>query len=392
MDKVYIVSGCRTGIGSFLGQYANISAVALAATVIEEAFNRAKLQNDEVCQVIMGHVLTAGAGQNTARQAALAAKIPQDVPAYTQNMVCGSGLKAVYDGYTSIKAGESKIVICGGMENMSMAKHCVSARVGKKMGNIQMEDTVLIDGLTDATLKIHMGKTAEHLATTYGVSREDQDKFAMESQRKAQEATANDYFKDEIVGVKDAKGNLIMKDEHIRSTSLEGLAKLTPAFEKGGSVTAGNASGINDGAAALVICSEEMVWDKNLSPLARIVAFAQSGIDPIEMGLGPVKAIQKVLEKAAWSLNEVDLFEINEAFAVQSILVVKSLNIDVEKVNISGGGIALGHPIGASGARVLVTLIYNLRRTKKTKGIASLCIGGGMGIAVAIEIDAVSSP
>ncbi|GJQ66826.1 hypothetical protein Trydic_g18590 [Trypoxylus dichotomus] len=387
-NQVYILSGCRTAIGCFLGQYSNIPSVTLAATVIDEAIRRANIKREEICQVIMGQVLSTGVGQNPARQAALLAKIHQDVPAYTLNMVCGSGLKCVYEGYNAIKAGESNIVVCGGMENMSMAKHCMSGRIGKKMGNIQIEDTILVDGLTDATLKIHMGKTAEHLAKTYNVTREEQDNFALESQRKAHEATVNSYFKKEIVAVKNSKGELIDKDEYIRpSTTLEGLAKLTPAFENGGSVTAGNASGINDGAASLVICSGDVVKSKNLTPLARIVALAQSGIDPIEMGLGPIKAIQKVLEKASWSLNEVDLFELNEAFAVQSILVVKSLNIDLEKINISGGAIALGHPIGASGARILVTLVHNMIRLKKAKGIAALCIGGGMGIAIAIQID-----
>ncbi|KAK9723197.1 Thiolase, C-terminal domain [Popillia japonica] len=387
-NQVYIVSGCRTGIGSFLGQYSNISSVTLGATVIEEALKRANIKTDEIDQVIMGQVLTNGVGQNPARQAMLKVGIPLDVPAFTLNMVCGSGLKSVYEGHNAIKAGEAKIIVSGGMENMTMAKHIVSGRVGTKLGNLTLEDTILADGLTDPMIKLHMGDTAEYLAKTYNVSREEQDNFALESQTRARNATANNHFKPEIIGVKNPKGGLIETDEYIRaSTTIEDLKKLPPRFQTDGSVTAANASGINDSAAAVVICSGDVVRAKNLIPLARIVAFAESGCEPIEMGLGPIKSVRKVVEKAGWKMDEVDLFELNEAFAVQSIIVVKSLGIDMSKVNVSGGALSLGHPIGASGTRILVTLIYNMIRLGKTKGVASLCIGGGMGIAIAIQRD-----
>ncbi|KAI4454968.1 acetyl-coa c-acyltransferase [Holotrichia oblita] len=388
-NSVYIVSACRTPIGAFNGQFSKIPAVTLASTTIRETIRRCNIDSASVSEVIMGHVITTGLGQNTARQAALLAGLPNDIPACTVNMVCGSGLKAVYDGFNSIKTGENSIVVCGGMENMSMAKHFANLRSGCKLGAIQMEDTILTDGLVDSNIKMHMGKTAEHLVREYKVSRVEQDEFAFQSQRKAQDAITNGYFKEELIGVEDSKGNLIEKDEHVRfGTTLEGLAKLKPAFETDGSVTAGNASGINDGAAALLICNSDVLKEKQFTPLARIVGFAQCGLEPIEMGLGPIKAIRKLMEKTKWSLEEVDLFEINEAFAVQSLLVVKALNIDSDKVNVSGGAIALGHPIGCSGARVLVTLLYNLKRLGKRKGVAALCIGGGMGIAVAVEIDA----
>ncbi|GJQ75434.1 hypothetical protein Trydic_g23601 [Trypoxylus dichotomus] len=386
-NSVYIISACRTAIGSLIGQFSKIPAVNLGSTVIAEVIKRADIDPNEISEVIMGQVLTAGSGQNPARQAALLAGISNDIPAYTINMVCGSGLKAVYNGFNLIKSGEVSAVVCGGMENMSLAKHCINLRGGKKLGNLEMEDTILVDGLMDPNVKMHMGKTAEYLAKKYGVSRHEQDTYALNSHIKARDSITNGYFEDEILAVKDTKGNLIRKDEQVRfDTCEEALSKLKPVFEEDGSVTAGNSSSINDGAAALLLCNLDTLTIKNLNPLARIVAFAQSALDPIEMGLGPIKAVRSLLNKANWNLEDVDLFEINEAFAVQSILVIRELNVDPDKVNVSGGAIALGHPIGCSGARILVTLLYNLRRLKKGRRIAALCIGGGMGIAIAVEV------
>ncbi|XP_022914904.1 acetyl-CoA acetyltransferase, cytosolic [Onthophagus taurus] len=386
MTEVYIVSACRTGIGAFNGQYSTIPTIKLGTTVIEEALTRSGLNPSDLDEVVMGQVLMGGHGQNPARQACLNAKLPLDVTARTVNMVCGSGLRAVYDGYNAIKCGESNVVLAGGMENMSQARHCTFLRNGVKLGTSPLEDMILADGLVDPLIKLHMGNTIEHLANKYNVSREEQDDFALISQQRAAEAIGNGYFKNEIVAVVDSKLGSIEKDEHVRlDTSKESLTKLRPAFEKTGSVTAGNASGINDGAAALVLCNSDVVKSKNLTALAKIVGFAQAGCEPIEMGIGPVPAVKKLMTRVGWSINDVDLFELNEAFAAQAIIVNQQLGLDPSKVNVAGGAIALGHPIGCSGARVLVTLIYNMKRLNKSKGVAALCIGGGMGIAIAIE-------
>ncbi|RZB66665.1 acetyl-CoA acetyltransferase, cytosolic [Asbolus verrucosus] len=386
-QSVFILSGCRTALGSYQGQFEKISASELGSVVIAEALKRAALSPEDVDQVIMGQILTAGQGQNPSRQASIGAQIPYSVPAYTVNMLCGSGLKSVCLAYQAICNNDNEIIVAGGQENMTKAHHSSYIR-GIKLGSAQFNDTLLSDGLTDAFNNIHMGKTAEHLARKYKISREAQDKFALSSQMKAQEAILNGHFKKEIVPVVEKKsGKLLDKDEFPKPEStLEGLAKLRPAFDANGTVTAGNASGINDGAAALVLCGENKLKEKDLKPLAKIIAFAEVGIDPLCMGLGPIDAVNKVLAKAGWTKDDVDLYELNEAFAVQSIVVIDSLQVDEKKVNISGGALALGHPIGASGARVLVTLIHNLERLGKKKGVASLCIGGGMGIAIAIEM------
>ncbi|KAJ3654148.1 hypothetical protein Zmor_013359 [Zophobas morio] len=386
-NQVYILSGCRTAIGNFQGQFDKTPAAVLGSVVISEALKRAAISPQDVDQVIMGQILTTGQGQNPARQASVGAHIPYSVPAYSINMLCGSGLKSVCLAYQAIRNKDNEIVVVGGQENMSRAPHCAYIR-GNRFGGVDFNDTVITDGLTDAYHNVHMGKTAEYLAKEYKITREAQDKFALESQRKAQFAIQEGHFKKEIVGVVDAKtGKILDRDEFPKGdTSLEGLARLRPAFDANGSVTAGTSSGINDGAAALVLCSENQVQLRHLQPLAKVVAFAEVGIDPMSMGLGPIEAVKKVLAKTGWSKEDVDLYELNEAFAVQSILVIESLQVDERKVNISGGAIALGHPIGASGARVLVTLIHNLQRLGKRKGIASLCIGGGMGIAMAIEM------
>ncbi|XP_044257518.1 acetyl-CoA acetyltransferase, cytosolic [Tribolium madens] len=386
-NHVFILSGCRTAIGSFQGQFDKIPASELGSVVITEALKRATISPQDVDQVIMGQVLTAGQGQNPARQASVGAQIPYTVPAYTINMLCGSGLKSVCLAYQAICNQDNEVVVAGGQESMSRAHHSAYIR-GNKLGAVQMNDTLLCDGLTDAFNSIHMGKTAEHLAKEYKITRDAQDKYALASQTKTQEAIQEGHFKKEIIGVVEKKtGKVLDKDEFPKAgTTLDGLAKLRPAFDPNGSVTAGNASGINDGAAALVLCSENQVKLKGLKPVARIVACAEVGIDPLCMGLGPIGAVNKVLAKTGWSRHDVDLYELNEAFAVQSLIVVDTLQVDAKKVNITGGAIALGHPIGASGARILVTLIHNLERLNKKKGVAALCIGGGMGIAIAIEM------
>ncbi|KAK4884536.1 hypothetical protein RN001_000807 [Aquatica leii] len=391
LNDVYIVSACRTGIGSLNGQFGKISATQLGCTVIKHCLERAGISGQNVSEVIMGQVLTAGQGQNPARVASVNAGIPVDVPAYTVNMMCGSGLKAVCLGYQAVKNGDSEVVVCGGQESMSMAHHSAHLRAGVKFGSLDLKDTLIIDGLTDTFNSVHMGMTAENVARKYKVSREDQDYFAFQSQKKASNAVEEGHFKAEIVPVIQVKPPLeIVTDEYIRhDVTMEKMKKLSPAFErdptKNPSVTAANASGINDGAAAVIVCNEAQVNLHNLKPLARIVAFAQVGLDPMEMGLGPIHAIRNVLKKANWSTNNVDLYEINEAFASQSLVVLDQLDLNSNKVNINGGAIALGHPIGASGARILVTLLYNLKRLNLKKGVASLCIGGGMGIAIAVE-------
>nr|QNT17934.1 acetyl-CoA acetyltransferase cytosolic [Colaphellus bowringi] len=388
MSDVYIISACRTPIGSFQGQFEKYSASELGAIVISEAIHRADIKPEDVEHVIMGQILTAGQGQNPARQAATAAKIPYSSPAYTINMLCGSGLKSVSLGFQGIRNGDYDIVIAGGQESMTRAQHATYLR-GTKLGQLNLADTLLVDGLTDAFNKdAHMGNTAEHLAKVYDIPRQQQDEYACKSQNKAEAAIKNGYFVEEIIGVPEKRtGQLIDKDEFPRfGTTEQSLAKLKPCFIPNGTVTPGNASGINDGAAALLLASESQVKSRNLKPLARILAFAEVGVEPMCMGTGPVGAVTNVLKKVGWTKDDVDLYELNEAFAVQSIVVNKSLGLEEAKINVTGGAIALGHPIGCSGARVLVTLIHNLKRTKKTRGVAALCIGGGMGIALAIEL------
>ncbi|KAH8315591.1 hypothetical protein KR059_004168 [Drosophila kikkawai] len=389
MSDVYIVSAARTPIGSFNGTLSKLKASDLGSVVIQEVLRRANVEGQQVSEVILGQALSAGQGQNPARQASLKAGLPIQVPAYGINMLCGSGLKTVALGYQAIRSGDAKIVVAGGQESMSMSPHVMHLRQGVKMGPGTLVDTMIHDGLTDAMENIHMGITAENLAEQYQISREAQDAYAVQSQNRAEEAQKNGYFDKEIVPVeiKDRKGTQIFnKDEYIKTGStVEGIQKLRAAFKDGGSITAGNASGVNDSAAAVLLMSGEEVTKQGLKPLAKIVGWTQSGIEPKVMGLGPVTAVEALLIKIGWKREEVDLYELNEAFAAQSLAVLHDLKLDASKVNVNGGAIALGHPIGASGARVLVTLLYALERTGGSKGIASLCIGGGMGIALAVE-------
>ncbi|XP_061391515.1 acetyl-CoA acetyltransferase, cytosolic [Musca vetustissima] len=388
-ENVYIVAAARTPIGNFNGTLSKLKASDLGGIVIKDLLKRANVAPNEVNEVIMGQALTAGQGQNPARQASLSAGLPIEVPAYNINLLCGSGLKTIALGYQAIRCGDSSIVVCGGQENMSLAPHTMHLRQGVKMGPATMQDSMIHDGLTDAMENIHMGITAENLAMDYNISREEQDKYAVRSQNLAENAQKSGFFDKEITPVEivDRKGTVIFdKDEYIKyGASVEGLQKLKPCFIKDGTVTPGNASGINDSAAAVLLMSEEEVKKRNVVPLAKIVAWAQTGVEPKVMGIGPVTAVNAVLAKANWSKDDVDLYELNEAFAAQSLAVLKGLDLKEDKVNINGGAIALGHPIGASGARVLVTLLYALERTGGRKGVASLCIGGGMGIAMAVE-------
>ncbi|XP_023246982.1 acetyl-CoA acetyltransferase, cytosolic isoform X2 [Copidosoma floridanum] len=387
--EVLIVSSCRTPIGSFCGLLSSVKASDLGSIVIKESLSRASLKSTDVSEVILGQALTAAQGQNPARQAAIKAGLPVTVPAYLVNMLCGSGLKSIINGYLSIKSGESDIVVAGGQESMSQSPHAIHLRDGVKMGGGTMIDTMIFDGLTDAFGYIHMGVTAENIAKKFGITREEQDEFAAKSQQKAEIAITKGYFDKEIVSVPVTVGKemtFIVKDEYPKAgTTSQGLSKLKPVFVEG-TVTAGNASGINDGAAAVVLMSREAAEKKEITPIARIVAIAESGVEPNLMGTGPIPAVELVLKKAQWKKEEVDLYELNEAFAVQSLACLRALGLDPDKVNINGGAIALGHPIGASGARIVVTLLHLLQRIKGKKGIASLCIGGGMGIAVALEI------
>lgn len=391
MKEVVIASAVRTPIGSFMGTLSEVSAVDLGAKVIEAAIERARLPKEEVQEVIMGNILQAGLGQGPARQAALKAGLSPDVPATTINKLCGSGLKAVMLAAQAIKAGDFDIIVAGGMENMSQAPYLLpKARKGYRMGNGEIIDSMIHDGLTCAVHGYHMGITAENIAQRYGFSREEQDRFAAESQNKAEEAIKNGRFQDEIVEVliPQRKGDPISfkQDEFPRSgVTVESLSKLKPAFMKDGCVTAGNASGINDGAAAVVVCSSEAANRVGLKPLARIVSYASAGVDPAYMGLGPIPASRLALQKAGLSVQDLDLVEANEAFAAQSLAVIKDLELDPGKVNVNGGAIALGHPIGASGARVLVTLLHELKKRSGRFGLATLCIGGGQGVAMVIE-------
>lgn len=391
MKKAVIVSATRTAIGTFNGSLASVGTIELGAIVIQEALKRAKLDANLVNEVIMGNVLQAGLGQNPARQAALKATIANSVPAFTVNKVCGSGLKSVELAAQSILAGDNDIVVAGGMENMSQAPYLINskARWGLKMGNAELYDTLVNDGLTCATHHYHMGITAENVAQQYHITRQEQDQLALRSQQLASQAIKNGMFVDEIVPVtvSSRKGDIIFdQDEYPKfDASLEALTKLRPAFKKDGTVTAGNASGINDGAAALVIMSESKAKELGLKPLAYIRSYASGGVDPSVMGLGPVPATQLALQKAKLNLTDIDLIEANEAFAAQFLGVGRELNLALDKTNIHGGAIALGHPIGASGARILVTLLYSMIHHDKQLGLATLCIGGGLGTTVIIE-------
>ncbi len=387
--NIVITSASRTAVGSLGKSLKTIPVVDLGSAVILETIKKSKIKTEEIDEVIMGQVLTASSGQNPARQAAIKSGIPKEKPAYTVNQVCGSGLRSVASGYQSIKAGDSKIVIAGGQENMSLAPHAIHLRDGKKLGDTEMIDTMIKDGLWDAFNGYHMGVTAENVSTKFQVTREDQDNFALKSHEKALKAQKENKFKDEIINFKiKSKKNEINfdKDEHPRGEiSLEALKRLKPVFKKDGTVTAGNASGINDGAAAIVLMSAEEAEKRNLEKLVSIKSWATCGVDPALMGTGPIPASKKALDLAGWSVNDVDLFEINEAFAAQSIAVLRTLSIPEEKVNVNGGAIALGHPIGASGTRILVTLVHEMIKRDVHKGLATLCIGGGMGIGMCVE-------
>jgi acetyl-CoA C-acetyltransferase len=388
-DDIVIVSAARTPVGAFNGAFANLPAHELGKAAIGAALERAGIDGGRVSEVIMGQILTAGQGQNPARQASIAAGIPVECPAWGVNQLCGSGLRAVALGYQAILNGDSEIVVAGGQESMSMAPHCAHLRSGVKMGALDLIDTMIKDGLWDAFNGYHMGNTAENVAKQWQITRQHQDEFAVASQHKAEAAQKAGRFKDEIVPVtvKNRKGDVVIDtDEHPKhGTTLEALAKLKPAFDKDGTVTAGNASGINDGAAAVVLMRASEAAKLGKTPLARIVSWAQAGVDPAIMGTGPIPASRAALKKAGWKKEDLDLIEANEAFAAQACAVNKDLGWDVSKVNVNGGAIALGHPIGASGARILVTLLYEMQRRNARKGLATLCIGGGMGIAMCVE-------
>jgi acetyl-CoA C-acetyltransferase len=389
MKEVVIVSAVRTAIGTFGGALKDVSAIDLGATVVKEAIAQANISPDMVEEVIFGNVLQAGLGQNVARQVSIKAGIPQEVSSYTINKVCGSGLKTVALAAQAIACGDAEIVVAGGTENMSLAAYVMpSARWGARMGNASIIDTMVHDGLTDAFSGVHMGITAENIVSEYGFTREEQDAFALESQRRAVQAMADGKFKDEIVPViiSSKKGDIVVDtDEYPKAnTTTESLAKLRPAFKKDGSVTAGNASGINDGAAALVLMSKEKAQSLGLTPLAVIKSYASAGVDPQIMGTGPIPSTRKALEKAGLTVADLGLVEANEAFAAQSLSVVKSLGLDPSIVNVNGGAIALGHPIGASGARIFVTLLHEMKRRDVKYGLATLCIGGGQGISLIV--------
>lgn len=390
-DDIVIVSAVRTAIGTFAGSLKDFSAAQLGSFVIKEALNRAKVDGADVTEVLMGQVLTAAVGQNPARQAVIAAGLPHAVPAMTINRVCGSGLQAVADAAKAIKAFGSGIFVAGGQECMSQSPHAMRLRDGVKMGDAKMQDTMIVDGLWDCFNNYHMGITAENVAKQYGITREAQDAFAFESQRRAKAAVESGRFVDEIVEVlipqKKGEPVVFKTDEHPRFSPIDALAKLRPAFDKEGSVTAGNASGINDGAAAVVVMTRAEAERRNLPILATIASHAVAGVDPAVMGTGPIPASQKALEKAGWTVEQLDLIEANEAFAAQALAVVKELKLPENKTNVNGGAIALGHPIGASGCRVLVSLLHEMAKRDAKKGLATLCIGGGMGVAMCLERD-----
>jgi len=388
-SDVVITSALRTPIGRYKGSLKNLSASKLGSIAIKEVIYKSKLDLEEIDEVIMGHVLTSGLGQNPARQASIGAGVPVSKPAHIVNQVCGSGLRSVVSGYQSISLGETKIVIAGGQENMSRATHAIYYREDKKFSENKLVDTMIKDGLLDSFNDYHMGVTAENVAEKYKISRDEQDNFSLNSQKKTEKAYSQNRFKDELIKLQIEDGNkklIFEKDEHPRENlSIDDLRKLKTVFKENGTVTPGNSSGINDGAAALVLMSREQAEKKSLEPLVKIVSWATCGVEPSLMGLGPIPSIQEALSKANWKIDEVDLFEINEAFAAQSIAVIEELKIPEQKVNVNGGAIALGHPIGASGARILVTLVHEMIKQDKKKGCAALCIGGGMGIAMCIE-------
>jgi acetyl-CoA C-acetyltransferase len=388
MSDIVIAAATRSPIGSFSGSLSGFSGAQLGSLIIADLLQRAKLAPAEVSEVILGQVLTASTGQNPARQASIHAGLPNEVPAHTVNQVCGSGLKAVALGYQSILAGDSEIVVAGGQESMTNAVHALYLRSGTKMGNAEMIDTMIKDGLWDAFNGYHMGTTAENIAQKWQISREEQDQFALASQQKADAAIKAGRFKDEITPIKitvKKEERIFDTDEYPRPTSAEALAKLRPAFSKDGTVTAGNASGLNDGASAVLLMTAKEAARRGLVPLARIAGWAQAGVDPAIMGSGPIPASRAALKKAGWSAHDLDLIEANEAFAAQAIAVNRDLGWDTARVYVNGGAIALGHPIGASGNRVLVTLLHEMIKRDVSKGLATLCIGGGMGIALAVE-------
>ena len=389
MSKIFITSAVRTAVGSLGKSLKNIPAFELGSKVITSAVKNAKLKKEEIDEVIMGQVLTGGAGQNPARQAAMKSGIPKEKPAFIVNQVCGSGIRSIASGFQSIKSGDSKIVVAGGHESMSLSPHAIHLRDGKKLGDTELVDTMIKDGLWDAFHGYHMGITAENVAEKFQVTRNEQDNFALKSQEKAVKAQKENRFKDEIVTfkIKSKKAEIdFIKDEHPREgINFDTLSRLKPAFKKDGTVTAGNASGINDGAAAVTLMSSEEAKKRGIEKLVSIRSWASCGVDPALMGTGPIPSAKKAIELAGWSIKDIDLFEINEAFAAQSLAVLKTLSIPEEKVNVNGGAIALGHPIGASGTRILVTLIHEMIKREAKKGLATLCIGGGMGIAMCIE-------
>ncbi len=389
MKNIYIVGAARTAVGSLGKTLKNISAEDLGSSVISNVLKRSKINSNDVDEVIMGQVLTGGSGQNPARQASMKSGIPKEKPAFVVNQVCGSGIRSVASAFQSIKAGDSKVVIAGGQENMSLAPHAIHLRDGKKLGDTELIDTMIKDGLWDAFNGYHMGITAENVAEKFQVTRDQQDKFAFNSQDKALKAQKENKFHDEIINfkIKSKKAEIdFFKDEHPREgISFSALTRLKPAFKKDGTVTAGNASGINDGAAAVAVMSSDEAEKRGIEKLVSIKSWASCGVDPALMGTGPIPSSKKALDLAGWSIKDVDLFEINEAFAAQSLAVLKTLSIPDEKVNVNGGAIAIGHPIGASGTRILVTLIHEMIRRDVKKGLATLCIGGGMGIAMCIE-------
>ena len=389
-DPVVIIAAKRTAIGSFMGAFSNVPAVDLGAAVIKKIISETNISLNDIDEVIMGHVLTAGLGQNTARQTSIKAGIPKETTAYTINQVCGSGLKSIVLAAQSIMLGEANIIIAGGQENMSMSPHSTIMREGIKMGDTKLKDTMIIDGLWDAFNDYHMGITAENIAKQNNISRKRQDEFAVNSQQKTQKAISEGKFKDEIVPItnKSRKHEVVIdQDEFPKSgVTAETLSKLLPAFKQdGGTVTAGNSSGLNDGAAAVLLMRQSEANKRGLKPMAKISSWASSAVDPSIMGTAPIPATKKALEKSKWDVSDLDLVESNEAFAVQSCCVMDGLGLDSSKVNVNGGAISLGHPIGASGARIVVTLMHEMQKTDATKGLATLCIGGGMGIAMTFE-------
>ena len=385
LREVVIISAVRTPIGTYKGSLKDLRTDQLGSIVIEEILKKSKLNKTDIDEVIMGQVLTAGSGQNPARQAAINGGVPNSKPAHLINQVCGSGLRAVVSGYQSIKLGEAKIIISGGQENMSIAPHSIFYRDKKRISEDKLLDTMINDGLIDAFNNYHMGVTAENVAKKFNISRKEQDEFALDSQKKVQKALIKNRFDDEIIAI-NQNGNIFDKDEHPRKDlEISDLKKLKSVFQENGTVTAGNSSGINDGAAALLLTSLDEAQKRSIKPLVKIVSWATVGVEPSLMGLGPIDAVRLAVKKANWNLDDIDLFEVNEAFAAQSIAVINELKIDKNKVNVNGGAIALGHPIGASGARILVTLIHEMKKQEKNKGCATLCIGGGMGIALCVE-------